>query len=83
MAHERASSPVGQSLIAFNQSPAREAGKPVGRTHPHRDAVASPLGRSDYGVAAVPPVEMTAGTAPTPRMMFLRPYAVVTVFIGA
>jgi hypothetical protein len=79
-------SPVGQSLIGFNQSPAREAGKPVARTHPHRDAVdvdVSPLGRSDYGVVVVVvPVEMTAGTAPVPRMMFLRPYAVVTVFIG-
>jgi hypothetical protein len=56
-------SPVDQSLIAFNQSPAREAGKPVARIHSHRDAVdASPLRRSDYGVAVVPPVEMTAGT---------------------
>jgi hypothetical protein len=47
-------SQVGQSLIVFNQSLAREAGKPAGRTLRER---------SDYGVvAAVAPVEMTAGT---------------------
>ena len=38
---------------------------------------------SDYGVVVVVPVEMTAGTAPVPRMIFRRPYAVVTVVIGA
>jgi hypothetical protein len=38
--------------------------------------------RSDYCVVAAPPVVMTAGTWPVPRMIFLKPYAVVTVFIG-